>query len=74
MGFLKADAPDIDYPTWRQGSRSERIKPLVCHIAERGMGNPDVLYVVYALKIVLFVLGGLAFALSTKGIGDIASW
>ena len=77
MGFLKADSPEIEYQSWRSGSRSERLKPLVRHIAERGMGNPDVLYVVYAVKIVLFVLGGACFALATKGIdgwGNATSW
>jgi len=77
MGFLKADSPAIDFPSWRQGSRAERLKPLVRHIAERGMGNPDVLYVIYAVKIVFFVLGGMSFALATKGIdgwANVASW
>jgi len=77
MGFLKADSPPIDYASWKQGSRSERLKPLVRHIAERGMGNPDVLYLVYVVKIGIFVLGGICFALGTKGIdgwGEIISW
>jgi len=77
MGFLKADSPAIEYESWRTGSRSERLKPLVRHIAERGMGNPDVLYAVYAVKIVLFILGGFCFAMATKGIdgwGNVASW
>jgi hypothetical protein len=77
MGFLKADSPEIDYASWRQGSRSERVKPLVRHIAERGMGNPDVLYVAYTVKIVLFALGGMCFALATKGIdgwGNVTTW
>jgi hypothetical protein len=77
MGFLKADSPDIDYPSWRQGSRADRLKPLVRHIAERGMGNPDVLYVLYIVKIGLFILVGICFALATKGIdgwNNIGSW
>ncbi len=77
MSFLKADSPSIDYATWRQASRSERLKPLVRHIAERGMGNPDVLYLIYTVKIALFILGAILFALSTKGIdgwNDITSW
>ncbi|TDO12392.1 transmembrane protein DUF3556 [Mycobacterium sp. BK086] len=77
MGFLKADSPKIDYPAWQRGSRSERLQPLVRHIAERGMGNPDVLYLVYIVKIGLFILGGICFALSTKGIDGwtgITSW
>lgn len=77
MGFLEADSPSIDYPTWHAASRSDRLRPLVRHIAERGMGNPDVLYVLYAVKIGLFVLGAVCFALATKGIdgwSNIASW
>ncbi|MCV7300760.1 DUF3556 domain-containing protein [Mycobacterium barrassiae] len=77
MGFFKADSPSIEYESWRLGSRSERLRPLVRHIAERGMGNPDVLYVVYAVKIGLFVLGAACFALATKGIdgwSNIGSW
>ncbi len=77
MGFLKADSPAIDYARWREGNRSERLKPLVRHIAERGMGNPDVLYVLYTAKIGLFVLGAVCFSLTTKGIdglSNITSW
>ncbi|KUI41474.1 hypothetical protein AU197_16685 [Mycobacterium sp. IS-1590] len=77
MGFLKGDSPELDYPSWRHGSRSERLKPLVRHIAERGMGNPDVLYLVYTVKIALFVLGGMCFALATNGIDgwtNLSSW
>jgi hypothetical protein len=77
MGFFKADSPTIDFPSWRERSRADRLKPLVRHIAERGMGNPDVLYVVYAVKIVLFVLGAACFALATKGVdgwGNVISW
>ncbi len=38
------------------------------HIAERGMGYPDVFYVLYAVKIGLYILVGLGFAMATKGI------
>ena len=47
------------------------------HIAERGMGYPDVFYVLYAVKIGLYIVAGLAFGLATKGIdgwGDVGSW
>lgn len=77
MGYLESDQPVIDMDVWRAADRSARIKLMARHIAERGTGNPDVLYVAYGLKIVLYVLGGMAFALSTKGIdgwGDVAAW
>jgi len=68
MGFLKPNMPRIDVAAWQRLSRSERIKPMARHIAEHGMGNPDVFYVLYALKVGLYILGGPAFALSTAGI------
>ncbi len=68
MGFLKPTMPTIDVAEWRTRSRPDRIKPMAQHIAENGMGNPDVFPVLYALKIGLYILGGLLFALSTAGI------
>ncbi|QZH58417.1 DUF3556 domain-containing protein [Mycolicibacterium farcinogenes] len=68
MGFLKPGLPQVDREQWHQGSRSERIKPMAIHIAERGMGNPEVFYVLYTLKIALYILGGICFALATRGI------
>jgi Transmembrane protein of unknown function (DUF3556) len=77
MGFLSQDLPEFDVAEWRRGSRAERLRPMARHIAERGMGYPDVFYVLYALKIGLYILGGLGFALATKGIdgwGNLGSW
>lgn len=77
MGFLKPNMPRIDVAEWSALGRSERIKPMARHIAENGMGNPDVFFVLYAVKIVLYILGGLLFALSTSGIdgwGAIGNW
>lgn len=68
MGFLTPNMPRVDVPQWSALSRAERIKPMARHIAEHGMGNPDVFYVLYAVKIALYVLGGLCFALATTGI------
>ncbi len=77
MGFLKPNTPHIDASQWHTRSRSDRIKPMAQHIAENGMGNPDIFPVLYALKIGLYILGGLLFALSTTGIdrwSDIGTW
>lgn len=77
MGFLKPNMPRIDVAEWSALGRSERIKPMARHIAENGMGNPDVFFVLYAVKIGLYILGGLLFALSTSGIdgwGAIGTW
>lgn len=68
MGFLKPNMPRIDVAQWQTVGRSERIKLMARHIAEHGMGNPDVFYVLYTVKIGLYILGGLCFAMTTAGI------
>ncbi|GJF15968.1 membrane protein [Mycolicibacterium cyprinidarum] len=77
MGFLKQDAPVVDYPQWSKGTRAERIVPMARHWAEVGFGTPVVLHLFYVVKILLYVLGAWLIALSTDGIGgfsNIASW
>ena len=34
MGFLKQDAPVVDYAEWSKGTRAERIVPMARHWAE----------------------------------------
>ncbi len=77
MGFLTPDLPQLDLPAWRQGTRSERIRPLAQHLVEHGFGTPYVVHLGYVLKIGLYVLGGMLFALSTTGIDgltQVGSW
>lgn len=77
MGFLKPDLPQVDYPEWSKGTRSERIQPLARHWAEVGFGTPIALHLFYVVKILLYILGGWLFALATKGIDgftDVGSW
>ena len=77
MGFVNSDLPQVDVVEWRKGSRAERVRPMARHIAERGMGYPEVFYLLYLVKIGLYILGGLGFALATTGIdgwGNIATW
>lgn len=77
MGFLRPDLPDLDIPEWRKGTRNERMRPLIRHLLEVGFGTPDVVYVFYVIKIGLYLLGGMLFALSTPGIDGfthVADW
>jgi hypothetical protein len=77
MGFIQPDLPDLDLPEWRKGTRNERMRPLIRHLLEVGFGTPDVVYVIYVLKIALYVLVGMLFALSTPGIDgftQVADW
>lgn len=68
MGFLKQDAPVIDFAEWVQGTRSEKIKPMARHWAEVGFGTPVVLHLFYVVKIVLYVLVAWLLALTTTGV------
>jgi hypothetical protein len=77
MGFLKQDAPVVDYEQWSKGTRAEKIIPMARHWAEVGFGTPVVLHLFYVVKILLYILGGWLFALATKGIDgftNVASW
>ena len=49
VGFLKQEAPEVDYATWVTGSRSEKIRPMAEHWAQVGFGTPVVLHLFYVL-------------------------
>ena len=68
MGFLKPDLPVVDFAEWSKGTRAEKLRPMARHWAEVGFGTPVALHLFYVVKIVLYILGGWLFALTTKGI------
>lgn len=77
MGFLQPNLPDLDLPTWSAGTRNEKVRPMQRHVAEIGFGTPDVVFLMYAVKIGLYLLGAIAFALSTDtvdGLTDVGTW
>ncbi|MFW0783647.1 DUF3556 domain-containing protein [Gordonia sp. CPCC 206044] len=77
MGFLKQTTPTIDFPTWSQGTRAEKIRPMARHWAEVGFGTPVVLHLFYVAKILLYVFVGWVIVISTPGIDgffDVTAW
>jgi hypothetical protein len=77
MGFLKQDAPVVDYEEWTKGTRAEKIIPMARHWAEVGFGTPVVLHLFYVVKILLYILAAWLIALTTEGIDgftNVASW
>ena len=77
MGFLKQDAPVVEYAEWSKGTRAERIVPMARHWAEVGFGTPVVMHLFYVAKILLYILGAWLVVLSTTGIDgftNVASW
>lgn len=77
MGLISPTLPNIDVDAWRAKPRAERTKVLQQHWAIHGFGTPYAIYLLYTLKIGLYILGGLLFAASTPGIGslgDLGDW
>jgi len=77
MGFISPTLPDLDVDGWRASPRADRTRALQRHWAVYGFGTPLAIYLLYIVKIGLYVLGGLLFAASTPGIGslgDVANW
>ncbi|MEU9014473.1 DUF3556 domain-containing protein [Streptomyces sp. NPDC048479] len=77
MGFITPNLADFDLKKWRSQPYLQRIRPLAQHWAENGFGTPGAVYVLYLLKIVGYVLGGVAVTAATPGLGsmgDVASW
>lgn len=77
MGFLKQDAPVVDYAEWSKGTRAERIVPMARHWAEVGFGTPVVLHLFYVVKILLYILVAWLIVLTTSGIDgftNVTAW
>ncbi|EFQ82239.1 hypothetical protein HMPREF0063_12604 [Aeromicrobium marinum DSM 15272] len=77
MGFVAPDLPDLDHDEWSRRPYSERLKPLAQHWVEHGFGTPSAIYLVYVLKIGLYVAGAAWFISMTPGLGglgDIDVW
>jgi Transmembrane protein of unknown function (DUF3556) len=79
MGLLTpAPPPFDDVEGWRRLPHLQRIKPLAQDWALNGFGTPPAVYLLYVLKLIAYVGGGLlAIAATTEGIGgfgDLGSW
>jgi hypothetical protein len=77
MGFLKQEAPQIDFEEWSKGTRAEKIIPMARHWAEVGFGTPVLLHLFYVVKIALYILAAWLLALTTTGINgftNVAHW
>ena len=68
MGFLEPNLPVVDHDEWDHQSRQDRIRPMARHFAEHGFGSPDVVVLMYLVKMIVFVAIGWAFIMTTPGI------
>ena len=73
MGFVQPKEPEFDSQAWPSLPYAERLR-LMCHTwAMQGFGAPGVAYLFYLVKLLLFVGGFLAFALTTDEVGGITA-
>jgi hypothetical protein len=78
MGFIAPAPPPVDVAEWKRQPHLSRIKPLAQDWAINGFGTPTAVYLLYVVKLVVFVLAaGLLIAATTPGIaglGSIGDW
>jgi Transmembrane protein of unknown function (DUF3556) len=74
MGFIAPAAPPVDIEEWKKLPHLQRIKPLAQDWALNGVGAPAVVYLLYIVKLLIFVFAGaLIISASTAGLGGLGS-
>src|SRR3954463_14260540 len=77
MGFLEPSTPPFDLEEWKAKPHLSRLKPLVQDWGVNGFGSPTFVYLLYAVKLVVYSGGALAVISLTPGLGglgDFSDW
>jgi Transmembrane protein of unknown function (DUF3556) len=77
MGFFTPSPPPFELEEWKRKPHLERLKPLVQDWGLNGFGSPGFAYLLYAVKLVLYVAGAFLVISLTPGlggIGEIGDW
>ena len=77
MGFMSPDLPDVDPDTWLTLPRATRLQVVTRHWVEHGFGTPYGAYLLYLIKIGLYIAVPAAIISLTPGLGGlgrIADW
>ncbi|HEX7059048.1 MAG TPA: DUF3556 domain-containing protein [Solirubrobacterales bacterium] len=79
MGLLTpAPPPFDDIEEWKRRPHLERIRPLAQDWALNGFGTPPAVYLLYVVKLLIYMGGGLLLISATTpglgGLGDLGSW
>src|SRR6478735_10779433 len=74
MGFLQPTPPPFDLEEWKAQPYLARLKANCQDWAVNGFGPPDVVYLLYFVKLVFYVVGGFfVISISTPGIGTLGN-
>jgi hypothetical protein len=71
MGFMSPELPDVAPQTWRTTPRATRLQIATRHWAEHGFGTPYAVYLLYLIKIALYVAAPAAIISLTPGLGGL---
>ncbi len=78
MGFLQPASPPFDLEEWRAKPYLSRLEANCQDWAVNGFGSPEVVFLLYAVKLVIYVVGAAALISATTpglgGLGDIGDW
>jgi hypothetical protein len=78
MSFLEPAPPPFDLEEWKAKPYLERLKANCQDWAVNGFGTPGVVFLLYAVKLVVYVVGAFfVISISTPGIGslgDVGDW
>ncbi len=78
MSFLQPAPPPFDLEEWRAKPYLTRVKANCQDWAVNGFGSPEVVFLLYAVKLVIYVVGAAAVISATTpglgGLGDIGDW
>src|SRR5215211_2890437 len=77
MGFLEPSPPPFELEEWKAKPHLSRLKPLVQDWGANGFGSPTFVYLVYAIKLVIFCVAALLVISLTPGLGsafDFGDW
>lgn len=77
MGFMSPELPDVDRASWHTQPRAVRLQVGTRHWVEHGFGTPYAVYLLYLLKIGVYVAVAAVIISLTPGLGGlgrIADW
>ncbi len=78
MGFLTPTPPPFEVEEWKRRPYLGRIKPLAQDWAINGFGAPSAVYLLYMVKLAIYLGGGILLISATTdglgGLGQIGSW
>ncbi|HWF27440.1 MAG TPA: DUF3556 domain-containing protein [Mycobacterium sp.] len=72
MGFMSPELPDVDPETWPTLPRATRLQVATRHWVEHGFGTPYAVYLLYLIKIALYVAAPAAIISRTPGLGGLS--